>query len=130
MGTQILDDGWVWHPVGNPVTWSLERWLSENVWESEDGPSRRDICARAYYWDKALIWLDEKRVAIGGIGDDEQEIIAGARIFDITRVGDPGPQWRHDWPWALELTAFPGPTGEFFSDGTSLYSSDARGLSR
>ena len=33
-GTRILDDGWVWHPVGIPVVWSVDRWLSENVWES------------------------------------------------------------------------------------------------
>ena len=48
--TRILDDGWVWHPVGIPSTWRLEDWL-ENVWESEDGPSRLDFCARNYYWN-------------------------------------------------------------------------------
>ena len=30
--TRIIDDGWIWHPVGVPQTWSLERWFSENVW--------------------------------------------------------------------------------------------------
>jgi len=31
---------------------------------------------------------------------------------------------------AKELTAFPGPAGEFFSDGTFLFSSSESGLSR
>jgi hypothetical protein len=26
---RIVDDGWVWHPVGIPTTWSLEQWASE-----------------------------------------------------------------------------------------------------
>src|SRR5262249_48924840 len=70
-GIRILDDGWVWHPVGIPGTWSLEQWLSENVWESEDGTSRKVICSRDYYWDHAMTWLDDQRVAIGGLGEDD-----------------------------------------------------------
>jgi len=80
-GTHILDDGWVWHPVGSPTCWSLERWLTDNVWESEDGPTRKDVCAREYYWDHGMVWLDDTRVVVGGIGDDDIEIVAGARIF-------------------------------------------------
>jgi hypothetical protein len=30
-GAHILDDGWVWHPVGVPTVWSLNRWMSQNV---------------------------------------------------------------------------------------------------
>jgi hypothetical protein len=40
-GNHILDDGWVWHPVGIPVVWSVDHWLSKNIWESEDGPTKR-----------------------------------------------------------------------------------------
>jgi hypothetical protein len=129
-GTRILDDGWVWHPVGIPVIWSLERWLSENGWESEDGPTRKDVCAREYYWDHGIAWLDENRVAIGGIGDDEAEIVDGARIFDITSTGNAGRRWRSDWQWAREVTAFAGPAGRFFSDGKWLYSANKTGLAR
>lgn len=25
-GSRILDDGWIWHPVGFPAVWSLDRW--------------------------------------------------------------------------------------------------------
>lgn len=129
-GTRILDDGWVWHPVGIPVVWSRERWLSENGWESEDGTTRKEVCAREYYWDHGIAWLDENRVAIGGIGDDDAEMVAGARIFDITSTGRAGRRWRSDWQWAREITAFAGPAGKFFSDGKWLYSADKTGLSR
>jgi len=53
-GTRILDDGWVWHPVGIPAVWSVEQWLSGKVWESEDGETRREVCARTYYGIMAL----------------------------------------------------------------------------
>jgi len=123
-GTQIADDGWVWHPVGVVTAWSLEAWAA-NVWESEDGPTRRDICARDYYWDHAMTWLDDKTIVIGGLGDDDMAMTDGARIFDVTRPGNPGDRWR-----VRELASFPGPGGVFFSDGTSIYSSGEGGLAR
>ena len=128
--TRILDDGWVWSPVGIPAVWSLEPWLSDNEWESEDGPTRRSLCARAYYWDLGMTWLDDSRVAIAGIGDDDEDMIDGARVFDSTGGGnsDPGP-WP-GWKRAPEITSFAGPSGLFFSDGVSLFSSDDSGLSR
>lgn len=126
----IADDGWIWHPVGVPTTWNLSRWVFENVWESEDGPSRKPICARDYYWDYALAWLDDNRIAIGGLGEDDAYMIDGARIFDISVPGSAGSGCRQDWPWPRELTAFAGPSGSFFSDGKSLFSSDETGLSR
>lgn len=129
-GTRILDDGWVWHPVGIPVVWSVERWLSENIWESEDALTRRDVCAREYYWDHGVSWLDEETVAIAGIGDDDNEIVDGARIFDVTSTGSASPEWRSDWQWAREITSFEGPAGRFFSDGKWLYTSAKSGLSR
>jgi len=128
--TRIMDDGWIWHPVGVPRSWSLERWFSENVWESEDGSSRKEICAREYYWDRSICWLDDSRVVISGIGDDDAAMVDGARIFDVTASGSAGPQWRSDLDWALEVSAFAGPAGRFFSDGISLFSSNKEGLSR
>ena len=128
--TRIVDDGWVWHPVGIPTAWSVERWLADNEWESEDGPTRVNLCTRQYYWDHAMTWLDDSRVVIAGIGEDDRDIFEGARIFDVTVRGKPGPQGRSDWPWAHEITSFAGPAGIFFSDGVSLFSSDASGMSR
>lgn len=129
-GAYILDDGWVWHPVGIPVVWSVDRSLSENIWESEDGPTKREVCARSYYWDHGIAWLDERTVAIGGIGDDDTEMVDGAHIFDITSTGAAGPKWRSDWSWAREISAFAGPAGKFFSDSKYLYSTGKDGLSR
>src|SRR4051812_1024665 len=123
-GSHVLDDGWIWHPVGVPTTWSLHRWVTENPWESEDGPSKRDTCARTYYWDHAAVWIDDTRVAVGGIGDDDTAMVDGARLFDVTSTGTPGGPWRSDWHVAREIIAFPGPAGSFFSDGTALFSSD------
>lgn len=129
-GTHIIDDGWIWQPTGTLTAWSLDRWISDNVWESEDGPTHMDLCAREYYWGHAITWIDEKRVAVEGIGDDDDAMIDGARIFDLTLPGTAGNRWRSDLPCVRELKAFPGPKGTFFSDGTWLFSSDGTGLSR
>lgn len=120
----------MWHPVGIPVVWSVDDWLSKNPWESEDGVTRKEICARDSYWDQGIAWLDEKTVVIAGIGDDDSEIIDGARIFDVTSTGNSGPRWRADWLWAKEVSAFAGPAGRFFSDGKWLYSSAETGFSK
>ena len=125
----LVDDGWVWHPVGMPTAWSLERWLGGNVWESEDGPSRRELCLRAYYWNGPMIWIDDTRVAIGGLGEDDDEMVAGARIFDVTAAVAP-VIWDAPADNASEPLAFGGPAGRFFSDGGWLFSADASGLSR
>lgn len=128
--TRIVDDGWIWAPVGVPQSWSLDRWFSENVRESEDGPTKKDVCARHYYWDCPISWLDDTRVVIAGIGNDDAYMIDGARIFDVTASGRVSPGWRSDWEWAREINAFAGPAGRFFSSGTSLFSSNEEGLSR
>jgi hypothetical protein len=128
--TYILSDGWVWHPVGIPTTWKLENWCDSNVWESEDGLSKLDICARDYYWDRAVCWIDDRRLAIGGIGEDDEDMVNGVRVFDITLPGTASPGSREDWRWPLEIATLLGPAGLFFSDGTSLFSAADDGLSR
>ncbi|NOT40820.1 MAG: hypothetical protein HOP13_10030 [Alphaproteobacteria bacterium] len=122
-GRRILDDGWIWHPVGVPTTWSVERWIAGNVWESEDGESRRRLAWRSYYWNRGGCWLDDARVAITGIGDDDEAMLDGALIFDVTAPVKAGQ--------CPEPTmTIPGPAGTLFSDGVSLFSADAKGLSR
>ncbi|MEH0418347.1 hypothetical protein [Streptomyces sp. B21-083] len=120
-GRRILDDGWIWHPIGIPSTWDLDRCIEGNVWESEDGPSRVVLCDRGDYWDHGMTWIDSVRVAVEGVGDDITLIRPGARIFDTSRTGQNGR--------AVELPAFEGPAGPFFSDGTRLFSRGDTGLS-
>jgi len=124
-GRRILDDGWIWHPVGFPTVWNLDQWLTGNVWESEDGPSKTEVCGREYYWDHPMTWIDSVRVAIEGIGDDADHIQPGARVFDTTRVSQ-GGLWR--MPTAVEVLSIPGATGRFFSDGAHLFTADTIGL--
>lgn len=112
-GEWILDAGWVWHPLGAPCWWNLSRWMSENVWESEDGDSRRDPIYREP-WNVPMAWLDERRLAVWGLGFDGDAMLAGARIFEA--------------PSGVEIMAFAGPDGTFFGDGTRLYSAEKAGL--
>ena len=112
-GAWIADDGWVWHPTGILRSWSVEAWLNGNVWESEDGPSVRALCARDYYWDKPICWVGETALAVSGIGSDDDHIIPGTRVFDVKS--------------GAEQLAFAGPDGELFYD-ERLFSSNPDGL--
>jgi hypothetical protein len=124
----VLDDGWIWHPLGVPTVWSLSRWVRENAWESEDGPTKRDVCPRDSYWNHGMCWLDSKRLAIGGIGDDDVEMVEGVRIFDVTSL-EPSRSDQWGGLYAKELATVPGPAGRFFSDGRRLFASGEQGLS-
>jgi hypothetical protein len=84
----VADNGWVWHPVGVIRTWSLRRWLHDNVWESEDGPSLRSLTWRYYYWDGPLCWLDDHRLAVWGYGRDDEWLIPAVTVYDV-RTGEP-----------------------------------------
>jgi hypothetical protein len=105
----VADNGWVWHPFGGVVTWDLRRWVRENVWESEDGPSKRSLCGRAYYWDGPLCWVGPGRLAVYGYGGDDEWLIPAVRLFDVTTGRE--ERW------------FPGPKGELVFDGY-LFASD------
>jgi hypothetical protein len=39
-GEWIVDNVWVWHPLGIVTAWSLRHWLGDDPWESEDEPSK------------------------------------------------------------------------------------------
>jgi hypothetical protein len=109
--------GTLWHPVGIPCVWSLRRWTRDNVWESEDGPSRISLPYREYYWDNGMCWLDARRFAVAGIGDDAERMIDGVTIYELDEMGA-----------LVDAHAFAGPSGEVFGDGDRLYSADAEGL--
>lgn len=113
-GEWIADDGWVWSPAGIVCVWNLKNWLYTNVYESEKGASRRDLNYGWYLWNRPICWLDAHRIAIEGIGDEEGMTIGGATVFDA-RSGE-------------QLAQFAGPSGEFWSDGTRLFSVENDGL--
>ena len=69
----IVGDGWIWHPLGVVRSWNLGRWLESNAYESEDGPSKRDLCYRDSFWSGPICWLDAHRLAVEGIGTDEEK---------------------------------------------------------
>jgi hypothetical protein len=124
-GAYVADDGWAWQPNGIPSVWSLEEWVHRNVWESEDGPSRREPTWRENVWDCGMCWLDGNRLAIWGLGEEEDLILPGVRIFAI---GQDEPDANPNRPRPLEKS-FAGPDGRFFSDGQRLFSVDTKGLS-
>ncbi|MBV1854905.1 hypothetical protein [Catellatospora tritici] len=119
-GERVLDSGWVWHPVGVPAVWELARWLAEDPYESEDGPSRVDVCNREYAWNAPMTWIDAHTVALSGGGEPKLPDVA---VYDVTRTGR-----HHGVDWCAEVTRFDGPRGALFSDGWHLFSADGSGL--
>ena len=113
-GRRIADDGWVWHPVGVPTVWSLERWLGGGMWESEDGPSRHRLARRLYRWNNPWCWLDDKHLVIGGIGEDDDAMLDGFEIYQVETGNRTG------------MVA--GPRGQLFADARRLYSASPDGL--
>jgi hypothetical protein len=79
----ILDNGWVWQPAGVPAVWSLARWLGENMWESEDGPSRKELSPQ-YDWDSPCCWIDDRTVALWGYSSSREPPLDGVRLYDVT----------------------------------------------
>lgn len=82
-----------------------------------------------------MCWLDDHRVAVEGIGDDDEDMIAGIVIYDVAAGPEPSPVTRPPaevgvvWTEAREVTAFAGPAGTMFGAGNRLFSVSADGLS-
>lgn len=109
-GRWVADDGWVWGPAGIPSVWSLQAWLDGNVWESEDGPTRRRLGQRWYYWNRPMCWVGDTLLAMSGLGDDDEAMLPGVRVVDVV-TGD-------------EVQAFAAPSGALFAHRDRLYSVD------
>lgn len=63
---QIATIGWVWHPIGVAFSWNIEKWLAENIWESDIGESKKSYAYWDYFWHSPFFWLDNKRLCIWG----------------------------------------------------------------
>lgn len=110
-GTWILDDGWYWHPVGIPRVWAVQPWLSSNVWESEDGESSAGLMQRVYHWDSPMCWIDDDRLAIWGLGTDDDYMLAGITVISAAKKE--------------RVAVFVGPEGHLWSDGSRLFACHA-----
>lgn len=117
-GRWILDNGWVWHPIGYPYLIDVERWLEHDVWESEISLAARPLSLRDD-WDLGDCWIDGHRLALRSVGDSPVRNAAdgvfpedgfdGVRIVDARDPSSPQPR-------------FAGPRGAFLSDGSRLFS--------
>ncbi|MFE2877687.1 hypothetical protein ACFXG6_35200 [Streptomyces roseus] len=121
-GTRIASDGWWWHPYGRTVAWNLPPWLTGGTdsWPKDVDWALLPACE--YHWNRPVVWLDEDRLVLGGLGDDEDEIVPGARVFDLrTRRDD-------DAMRPAEIATFGGPDGRFFAAHGLLFTSAVAGL--
>ncbi|MFJ3979346.1 hypothetical protein [Streptomyces sp. NPDC090021] len=126
-GTRIASDGWMWHPVGQPVTWDLARWFAEGeaAWTGETpAVDFVRLPPVAYHWNRPMVWLDEDRFVLGGLGEDDEAMVPGARVFDVTRSVDLGRLYSGP----DETATFGGPEGRFFAADGLLFSAGGPGL--
>ncbi|MEU8841539.1 hypothetical protein AB0D97_20795 [Streptomyces roseus] len=121
-GTRIPSEGWWWHPVGRTVAWTLSPWLTGGTdsWPKDVDWALLPPCE--YHWNRPVVWLDEDRLVLGGPGDDEAEIIPGARAFDLRTRGD------EDAMRPAEIATFGGHEGRFFAAHGLLFTSAVAGL--
>jgi hypothetical protein len=118
-GAWLVDNGFAAHPGGDsagiPAAFSLRRWLEENPWEAEDGPSRRYLCQRWDYWDGPICWIDAHTLAVWGYGPDRLSLVPAVMLFDV----DSGEV----------LSWFPGPRGALVFDHYLFSLGDGDGMS-
>ncbi|MFF2156028.1 hypothetical protein ACFVVQ_11995 [Paenibacillus chitinolyticus] len=70
-GDWIADNGWIWHPTGSVTAWNVQKWVNENVWESEDGESRTTLWWGKYDWNEPICWMGETKIGIIGRYDPD-----------------------------------------------------------
>lgn len=98
------------------VTFSLDRMLGADPWESEDGERRREHCPRWYAGDPPIEWLDDRHLAVWGYGPSAGCLVDAIVVCDA----DSGAMVR----W------FPGPArGELAMAGKHLLVHNADGTS-
>ncbi len=78
----IIDNGWVWHPQGVIVSWSINDWF-HNIWESENGSSKLNLVERNYFWQGSICWINHNTVAVWGYGNDDENLIPAVCIFNV-----------------------------------------------
>ncbi|WP_345430275.1 hypothetical protein [Actinoallomurus vinaceus] len=107
----LLDDGWVWSPVGVPVLIDVAAWLAGEVYATEHGWA---LSYRDYAWDQPAAWIDDDTVAIQRIGPHDKAMIDGVELFDA--------------PSGRRIGMFAGPAGMMWAHEGLLYVSATAGL--
>jgi hypothetical protein len=79
----IVEDGWIWSPYGVTRLWNLNHWLTQNVWESEDGLSLKSFNGRSYYWGASLCWVNNQTIAVWGFGNDDYCMVPAVQLFEV-----------------------------------------------
>jgi hypothetical protein len=118
-GSRIFDDGWVWHPLSIPRTWSVTDWLRSNPWESEDGASVADLMFRDD-WNIPACWISDRHIAVWGLAKWDDEVGedvgqgTGVRILDADERKQSSDRL---WPMDMRVNS----VSALLSDGTLLY---------
>lgn len=90
-GRRVVPNGWHWYPYGTVVAWNLRAWLTglESAWPAAVGWAQLDGC-RAH-WNRPVTWLDENRLAVGGLGAAEDLLADGVTVYEFsTRTASTG----------------------------------------
>ncbi len=67
------------------VIWSINRWL-ENIWESEDGSSRKVLWSWMKDWDNPLCWLTNQTIAILGMKKELEDEDEPDYLINMVRI--------------------------------------------
>jgi hypothetical protein len=99
-GAWLVDDGWVWAPVGISTLIDLIAWQGGATYAAENG---RDLTYRDYAWNQPVAWVSDTVAAIQRIGDDDAAMVDGVELYDAPRAervgtlfGPKGPMWSID----------------------------------
>ena len=74
-GKWIASAGWAWQPWGMVEVRALDRWLG-----GAEAPARV-LNGTGYHWDGPNVWLDDDRLLVWGIGDNDQGMVDGGIVY-------------------------------------------------
>ncbi|MFC9688644.1 hypothetical protein ACFTSF_08895 [Kribbella sp. NPDC056951] len=104
-GAWLVDDGWVWAPVGIPLLIDVAAWQNGTTYAAEQG---RSLTYRDYAWNQPVAWLTDNVVAIQRIGEDDAAMVDGVQLYDApsgervdTLFGPKGQMWAVDGQLAV-----------------------------
>lgn len=103
-GRWLLDDSWLWHPLGVPRVYDVDN----------DLRLAAALADRNYAWNQPVAWVSPDIVAIQRIGADDEAMLDGVELYEV--------------PSGRALEPFAGPAGRMWGHNGLLYVSGADGL--